>query len=144
MSSRVLAVLWHCSVKQLVINTAAHYSWQGIATQCLTLKMLSLFRQHCYLDLGCQIAFKMSFWILFWYFCYYGPLFSFKVKNCGTDVPWCDSMLSLRQRRHWISLSRGHRSTCGWAPPTLQAKVYGEWQSTGSSRCLSPSSITTA
>lgn len=38
--------------------------------------------------------------------------------------------------------SGGHCSTRGWAPPTLQAKVYGEWQSTGSSRCLSLLAVT--
>lgn len=53
-------------------------------------------------------------------------------------------MLILRHWRQWTSQSGGHCRTRGWAPPMLQAKVYGWWQSAGSSRFLSLWAVTTA
>lgn len=66
------------------------------------------------------------------------------LRNCLTVVPQCHCVLCLHQRRQWTSQSGGHCSTRGWASPLLKAKVYGEWQSAGSSRCLSLSVVTTA
>lgn len=65
-------------------------------------------------------------------------------RNCLTVVPQCNCVLCLYRRRQWTSPRGGHCSTRGWASPLLKAKVYGEWQSAGSSRCLSLSAVTTA